>query len=87
MTVAAHIPVPVILPAMPRRRGGTVAAVDWHLLSDAESRRLREFGLDEGVEIELLHGASLFGGPLAARIGRMNVTFRSHIARAIHVQV
>jgi len=64
---------------------GTVAVIDWAMLSDAEARRLREFGLDEGVEIELLHRATLGGGPLACRIGRMTITFRSHIARAIRV--
>lgn len=87
MTVAASIPVPVpvTLATLRNRARGTVAAVEWDLLSAAELQRLREFGLDEGVEIELLHGAALGGGPLACRIGRMTVTFRAHIARAIHV--
>lgn len=85
MTVATPIPLPIALPKLPRNRLGTVAGVDWDLLTDAEVRRLREFGLDEGVEIELLHGAALGGGPVACRIGRMTITFRSHIARAIHV--
>ena len=85
MTVAAPIPLPVTLNALRRRVRGTVAAVDWDLLSDAEARRLREFGLDDGVDVELLHGSGLGGGPVAARIGRMTITFRAHIARAIHV--
>jgi len=85
MTAAAHIPVPVILGSLRRRARGTVAGVDWDQLTEAEVRRLREFGLDEGVEIELLHGASIGGGPLACRIGRMTITFRTHVARAIHV--
>ena len=85
MTFASSIPLPVALPMLPRNRRATVAAIDWDLLSDGEARRLREFGLDEGVEVELLHGATLGGGPLACRIGRMTITFRSHIARAIHV--
>ncbi len=85
MTIATPISLPVTLGTLRRRARGTVAAIDWHMLTDAEARRLREFGLDEGVDIELLHGASLGGGPLACRIGRMTITFRRHVARAIHV--
>ena len=64
---------------------GTVAAVDWDSLAPPEARRLRELGLDEGVEVELLHRAGIFGGPVACRIGRMTVALRRHVARAIHV--
>lgn len=85
MNAAVAIPLPVTLDLVRRHVRSTVAAVDWHMLSDAESRRLREFGLDDGVDIELLHGATLGGGPVAARIGRMTITFRAHVARAIHV--
>ena len=85
MTLHAPIPLPIDLIALPRHARGTVAAIDWMQLTEAEARRLREFGLDEGVEIELLHGMTLGGGPLACRIGRMTITFRSHIARAIRV--
>ena len=85
MNVAASIPLPVRLGALRRHARGTVAGVDWELLTEAESRRLREFGLDDGVEIELLHGSGFSGGPVAARIGRMTITFRAHVARAIHV--
>jgi ferrous iron transport protein A len=87
MTAAMTIPLPVTLGSLRRRARGTVAGIDWNLLTDAEARRLREFGLDEGVEIELIQRATLGGGPLACRIGRMAITFRSHIARAIHVNV
>ncbi len=31
--------------------------------------------------------AELGGGPVAARIGRMTITFRAHVARAIHVLI
>lgn len=64
---------------------GTVSAIDWHKLGTSESRRLREFGLDQGVEIELLQRSGLFRGPLTARIGRMTVALRRHIGDAIHV--
>lgn len=64
---------------------GTVRAIDWHKLAANEARRLREFGLDEGVEVELLQPSGLFGGPMSARIGRMTVALRRHIGDAIHV--
>ncbi len=68
-----------------RSQPATVASVDWDRLSVGEARRLREFGLDEGVDIELLHRAMLGGGPVACRIGRMTVALRSHVAGAIRV--
>ncbi|WP_294328632.1 FeoA family protein [uncultured Sphingomonas sp.] len=73
------------LSQLPRTCGATVASVDWEGMSPAEARRLREFGLDEGVDIELLHRAMLAGGPLACRIGRMTVALRAHVAVAIRV--
>ena len=79
-----------ILPATPLSRirpltPGKVAAVDWHALAAPEARRLRELGLDEGVEVELLRGSGILGGPVACRIGRMTVALRRHVAGAIHV--
>jgi len=76
----------VPLSGAPIRKPASVQSVDWSLLSEAESRRLREFGLDEGVVVEILH-RSMFGrGPLACRIGRMTIAIRAHVARAIHVE-
>ncbi len=63
----------------------TVNAIDWHKLAMTEARRLREFGLDEGVEVELLQPSGLLGGPISIRIGRMTVALRRHIGDAIHV--
>jgi ferrous iron transport protein A len=86
MNVAAAIPQPVRLASLPRLKPGTVAAVDWHALSEPEGRRLRELGLDDGVEVELLHRSGFLGkGPIACRIGRMTVALRRHVAAAIHV--
>ncbi len=73
------------LTQLPRAQQATVASVDWERLSPGEARRLREFGLDEGVDVELLHRAMLRGGPMACRIGRMTVALRSHVAGAIRV--
>ena len=55
MTLATAIPAAVRLVQLPRMQPGTVAAIDWSALAPPEARRLRELGLDEGVEIELLH--------------------------------
>ena len=68
----------------PRDRA-EVATINWQALTDGETRRLREFGLDEGVEVEILHRSMLGGGPLACRIGRMTIAIRRHVANAIHV--
>ena len=87
MNVAAAIPLPLRLARIPRQRPATVVGVDWHQLSEPEARRLRELGLDEGVEVELLHRAGLLGGPVACRIGRMTVALRRHVAAAIHVSM
>lgn len=75
----------VHLTQLARTCRATVASVDWDGMSPSEARRLREFGLDEGVDIELLHRAMLSGGPLACRIGRMTVALRAHVAGAIRV--
>jgi ferrous iron transport protein A len=85
MNLAASIPAPVRLAQLPRMQAGTVAAVDWEALTPPEARRLRELGLDEGVEVQLLKGSGIFGGPVACRIGRMTVALRRHVAGAIHV--
>jgi ferrous iron transport protein A len=70
-----------------RNTAGIVASVDWAALDPAEARRLREFGLDEGVEVELIKPGGRFGGPAAVRIGRMTVALRRHVAEAIEVAV
>lgn len=75
----------VLLADLPRLSTGTVTSIDWHMLATSEARRLREFGLDEGVEVELLTPSGWMGGPLSARIGRMTVALRRHVADAIHV--
>jgi ferrous iron transport protein A len=85
MNIATVIPAPVRLALLPRMQRGTVAAVDWAALTVPEARRLRELGLDEGVEVELLKGSGILGGPVACRIGRMTVALRRHVAGAIHV--
>ncbi|WP_183982154.1 FeoA family protein [Sphingomonas jinjuensis] len=75
------------LETLPRRHHATVAAIDWAQLAAPEARRLRELGFDEGVDVEVLHRATLGRGPIACRIGRMTVALRRAVAGAIHVQL
>jgi len=70
-----------------RNLPATVASIDWASLTPAEARRLREFGLDEGVEVELVKPGGWFGGPAAVRIGRMTVALRRHVTEAIRIAV
>ena len=73
------------LETLPRFQRATVAAIDWARLATPEARRLREFGFDEGVDVEVLHRAGARGGPIACRIGRMTVALRRAVASAVHV--
>jgi ferrous iron transport protein A len=75
----------VTLESFPRRERAMVAAIDWSMLAVPEARRLRELGFDEGVSVEVLHRATLGGGPIACRIGRMTVALRRAVAAAIRV--
>lgn len=64
-----------------------IASVDWASLADSDARRLRELGLYEGVEVEVLHrGALFFRDPLAVRVGRMRVVLRSIHAAAVTLE-
>ena len=78
--VAAHS-----LETLPRHAVAAVRSISWVELAAPEARRLRELGFDEGVEVEVLHRATLGRGPLACRIGRMTVALRRAVARHIHV--
>jgi ferrous iron transport protein A len=71
--------------AFPVQQPATVAAIEWDRLGDAEARRLRELGFDEGAEVEVLHRARIGGGPIACRVGRMTVALRRTVAGTIHV--
>ncbi|WP_432768589.1 MAG: ferrous iron transport protein A [Sphingopyxis sp.] len=64
-----------------------ISRIDWTAMSQAEGRRLREFGLMEGVEVTPLHRGSLFSrDPLALTVGRMQVIVRARQAAMIEVE-
>ena len=75
------------LDQLPFRTPATVNAIDWAVLSEADAKRLRNLGFDEGVEIEALHGAPFGKDPLAIRVGRMMVAMRRAQARAVSVRL
>lgn len=60
----------------------TVAAIQANPLDE---QRLREHGVDEGMEVELLHRAALGADPIAIRIGNCCVAMRRAMARHILV--
>ena len=62
-----------------------IVSIDWPALEEAEVRRLKQFGFDEGVAIEPLHLGPFGRDPLAVRVGRMTVAIRRAHARAVHV--
>jgi ferrous iron transport protein A len=62
-----------------------VASVDWAALDEGEANRLRNFGFDEGVTVELLHLGPFGRDPMAIRVGRMTVAIRRKHAGAVGV--
>lgn len=78
---------PLPLESLPLHRTATVTDIAWDRLAIPEARRLREFGFHEGVQVEILHKATLFRGPVACRIGRMKVALRRNVAAAITVTI
>jgi ferrous iron transport protein A len=71
---------------LPLRQRARIVSVDWEALAPQEARRLREFGFDEGVAIELLHQGPMGRDPIACRVGRMTVALRRVQAAAISVE-
>ncbi|HVH38292.1 MAG TPA: FeoA family protein [Sphingomicrobium sp.] len=62
-----------------------VVAIDWESLDQAEANRLRHFGFDEDVVVELLYFGPFGRDPIAIRVGRMTVAVRRAHARAVRV--
>lgn len=62
-----------------------VVSVDWGSLDEGEACRLKHFGFDEGVAVELLHLGPFGRDPIAVRVGRMTVAIRRKHAGAVHV--
>lgn len=70
---------------LPYDRPGIITDVDWQHLDQSTANRLRDFGVDEGVSIRLMHSGPVGRDPMALKIGRMTVALRRSHARAIHV--
>lgn len=64
---------------------GRILSIDWSVLDESESCRLRHFGFDEGVTVEPLHLGPFGRDPIAIRVGRMTVAIRRRHAGAVRV--
>jgi ferrous iron transport protein A len=53
--------------------------------SARDSRRLRELGFDEGVEVEVRHRGMFGGDPIAVYVGGNLVAMRQSFARLVDV--
>jgi len=76
---------PIGLDKLALRLPAIVHSIAWDRLAAPEAKRLRELGMGEGAEVEVLHRARIGGGPIACRIGRMTVAMRRGVAGAILV--
>ena len=85
MDMSARLAATFDLVSLPLGRCAVSAGVDWSRLAEPEAKRLREFGFDDGVSVEVLHRARWGGGPIACRIGRMTVAVRRTVAAAVRV--
>jgi ferrous iron transport protein A len=98
--VSAESPLALLLTALDRNRPAYVDSVDWSAMPEDDGKRLRELGLCEGAQIELLHRAGIFNGLLrltglgnwgagayACRVGRMMIAMRANHAAAIAVRM
>lgn len=75
------------LDLLPCHRPARVTAVNWSAIEANEAHRLRSLGLEEDVELQVLHRGMLFWkDPLAVRIGRMTIAMRARVASAIAVE-
>ena len=76
------------LDELEREKLATILAVDWAVLDEAEGKRLRALGVDEGTSLTVTH-RGIFGGadPLAVTIGRMTIAMRRAHAAAVTVEI
>lgn len=73
---------------LPLNEIAIITRVDWPMLGRVEARRLRDLGIEVGIEVEPLHcGWFMFRDPIAIRVGRMNIAIRAALAAAVEVQL
>ena len=63
-----------------------VTAIDRAATDPATMRRLHEMGLDEGVDVEVLHKGPVGGCPIALRVGNITLALRRVQAALIEVE-
>ena len=71
---------------LPLRTPAIVTSIDRDA-DPATVRRLCEMGLDEGVDVEVLHKGPVGGCPIALRVGNMTLALRRAQAGLIAVEL
>ncbi len=73
---------------LPRLRSARVTGIDWERIDALEGHRLRSLGLEEDVELTVLHRGMLWArDPLTVALGRMTIAMRARVAGAIAVEL
>ncbi len=75
----------IALDQLPPRRPAVITSINWSGAEESVIRRLYEMGLDEGVDVELLHRGPMGGDPIAVRVGNMVLAMRRAQAGLVHV--
>lgn len=70
---------------LPPRVATTVRAVHCDSTDIGCTRRMREMGFGEGVEVEVLHRAPMGGDPIAVRVGGSTIALRRAQAAMIEL--
>ena len=84
----APVKLAVTLDQLPMRQRAMISAIDWTSMSENEGAKIRDLGLDEGVDVEKLY-QGIFGlqDPIALKVGRMMIAIRKSHAAAISVVI
>lgn len=84
----APVKLAVTLDQLSMRQRAIISAIDWDSMSQNEAARVRDLGLDEGVEVTKLY-EGMFGmrDPIALKVGRMMIAIRKSHASAISVVI
>lgn len=82
----APVKLAVTLDQLSMQQSAIITAINWTAMSENEGARIRDLGLDEGVEVTKLYkGMFGFEDPIALKVGRMMIAIRKSHASAISV--
>lgn len=79
-------PLGMTLDELDRGKRAVITAIDWTRFDEAEGKRLRALGLDEGARVAIAHRGVMGGrDPVAVMVGRMTIAVRR--AHAVAMQI